>query len=228
VFWYAVLTGLKVLTYWEAYVAGLEYLAIFYIPLAIASAVRKKSGKTGTAAGLLSMLLLPVLHAIAMTVFVLTLAPIIFGIEGNATWSFPWEILTTAPGLFLTLIGVLIVAAGVMAIIPLLRHLPALQTLVLGVIALMFAFGIFIAENPSIIKGPIAVISDIWIITGLLVIVSIMSWVGRLAAAFAGKAIGIADDGPGRIMLFPLAAIFGFIPVFIYGALLGIQIRSGF
>jgi len=227
VFWYAVLTGLKVLTYWEAYVAGLEYLAIFYIPLAIASAVRKKSEKTGTAAGLLSMLLLPVLHAIAMTVFVLTLAPIIFGIEGNATWNYPWEILTTASGLFLTLIGVLIVAAGLMAIIPLLRRLPALQTLVLGVIALFFAFSIFITENPGIIKGHIAVIPDIWIIAGLLVIGIVMSWVGRLAADFAGKAVGIADDGPGRIMLFPLSAIFGFLPMFIYGALLGIQLKSG-
>jgi hypothetical protein len=227
VFWYVVISGLKTLTYWETYVAMLEYIAVFYVAAVIINVLTQKNRMSGVAVGRLSMLL-PVLHVLAMSIFVLTLAPIIFGIEEDAAWSFPWEIITTASGLFLTLIGVLIVAAGVMAIIPLLRRLPALQTLVLGVIALMFAFLIFITENPSIIKGPIAVIPDIWIITGLLVIVSIMSWVGSLAADFAGKAIGIADDGPGRIMLFPLAAIFGFIPVFIYGALLGIQLRSGF
>jgi hypothetical protein len=227
VFWYVVISGLKTLTYWETYVAMLEYIAVFYVAAVIINVLTQKNRMSGVAVGRLSMLL-PVLHVFAMSIFVLTLAPIIFGIEEDAAWSFPWEIITTASGLFLTLIGVLIVAAGVMAIIPLLRRLPALQTLVLGVIALMFAFLIFITENPSIIKGPIAVIPDIWIITGLLVIVSIMSWVGSLAADFAGKAIGIADDGPGRIMLFPLAAIFGFIPVFIYGALLGIQLRSGF
>ena len=42
-FWDSVLAGLKVLTYWEIYVAGLEYLGIFLIPLALVGFVMEKS-----------------------------------------------------------------------------------------------------------------------------------------------------------------------------------------
>ena len=34
-FWDSVVAGLRVLTYWETYVAALEYLAIFFIPTAL-------------------------------------------------------------------------------------------------------------------------------------------------------------------------------------------------
>jgi hypothetical protein len=227
VFWYIVISGLKVLTYWETYAAMIEYIAIFYAAAFIVNTLTRKNRMSVAAAGRIS-LLLPVLQACALLVFVLSLAPIIFGVAEDAAWSYPLEIITAATGRFFTLIGILIVFSGMMAIIPLLRRLPALQSFVLGVIALMFCFGIFITENPGILKGPIAVIPDIWIITGLLAIVSVTSWAGRRTAAFAGRMSGIEEKGPGKIILFPLSAVFGLLPVFMYGAFLGVQLRGGF
>ena len=61
-FWDSVLAGLKVLTYWETYVAGLEYLAIIFIPMAIVGMIIEKSESGGAAVGCLSMLFLPVLQ----------------------------------------------------------------------------------------------------------------------------------------------------------------------
>ena len=126
-FWDSVLAGLKVLTYWETYVVGLEYLAIFFVPIAIVGIVMEKSEGASAAAGRLSMFLLPVLQVAAMAVLVLTLAPIIFGFAEDAAWSFPWKIITMAPGAFFKLVGVLVVASIALAFIS--RSNPSLRIL---------------------------------------------------------------------------------------------------
>jgi hypothetical protein len=38
--------------------------------------------------------------------------------------------------------------------------------------------------------------------------------------------VEFAAEGFGRLLVFPIAAIFGFIPVFMYGAWLGAQLRG--
>ncbi len=38
----------------------------------------------------------------------------------------------------------------------------------------------------------------------------------------------MAEEGLGQLIMFPIGAIFGFIPVFMYGAWLGAQVRGGF
>ena len=228
-FWDSVLAGLKVLTYWETYVVGLEYLAIFFIPIAIVGIVMEKSEGASAAAGCLSMFLLPVLQVAAMAVLVLTLAPIIFGFAEDAAWSFPWKIITMAPGAFFKLVGVLVVASIALAFIPILGQLQSLQTLVLGAIALMFVLGIVDSINPGIVKGRVDFIPSFWFSVGLIVMGGIMSWVGMMVAALIVTGIEMAtEEGLGQLIMFPIGAIFGFIPVFMYGAWLGAQVKGGF
>ena len=228
-FWDSVLAGLKVLTYWETYVVGLEYLVIFFIPIAIVGIVMEKSEGASAAAGCLSMFLLPVLQVAAMAVLVLTLAPIIFGFAEDAAWSFPWKIITMAPGAFFKLVGVLVVASIALAFIPILGQLQSLQTLVLGAIALMFVLGIVDSINPGIVKGRVDFIPSFWFSVGLIVMGGIMSWVGMMVAALIVTGIEMAtEEGLGQLIMFPIGAIFGFIPVFMYGAWLGAQVKGGF
>ena len=146
-FWDSVLAGLKVLTYWETYIAGLEYLAISLIPLVIVGGVMMKS-ESGAVVGCLSIFLLPVLQIAAMTVMILTLAPIIFGLAEDAAWSYPWDLITLAPLVFLKLIGILIIAVIVLAFIPIFGQFQSLHTLVHGGITL-----IFIAANFNLYPG---------------------------------------------------------------------------
>lgn len=227
-FWESMLAGLKVLTYWETYIAGLEYLAIFFIPMIIVGMVMKKNEGVAGFVGCLIMLLMPVLQVAAMSVMILTIAPIIFGLGEDAAWSFPWQLIAMAPGTFFKLIGVLIVTAIALAFVPILGRLQSLQTLVLGGIALMFVLGILDSVNPGIVKGRVDFIPGFWFSVGLIVIGGIMSWVGMLVAALAVTALELAQEGIGQIVMFPIAAIFGFIPLFMYGAWLGAQIRGGF
>ena len=102
-FWDSVIGGLEVLTFWETYVAGLVYLLIFMVPMALMGLTMKE----GMAAGCVSMLVIPVFQAAAVAVFVLTLAPIIFGFAEDAAWSFPWVVISMLPGMFIKLVGTL-------------------------------------------------------------------------------------------------------------------------
>ena len=230
-FWDSVLAGINVLTYWETYVAGLEYLAIFFIPMIVVGMIMQKSERMSGSVGCLSMFLLPLLQVAAMLVFILTLAPIIFGFAEDAAWSFPWKVIILAPGAFLKLVGWLAVVTIILAIIPLLGQLQSLQTLVLGGLALVFVLGILESINPGIVKGRVDFIPSFWFSVGLLVIGGLMSWVGMMVAALLVTTIEMSikmTEGLGQMIMVPIAAIFGFIPLFMYGAWLGAQVKGGF
>lgn len=227
-FWDAVAGAFKILTHWEIYAAGLEYLAIFMGPMAIAGLVmaRKEDGD-GMAIGCVSMLLMPVLQVAAMAVFVLTLSPIIFGLSTDAAWSFPWQVLIGMPWAFAKLVGVLVIAAIVLAVIPVLGYLQSLHTLVLGGIALVFVLGILESAYPGLVRGRVDVMPGFWFVVGLLIVGAVMSWIGMVVASVLASAMDVMKEGIGQLVMFPVAAVFGFIPVFIYGAWLGGQLRAG-
>lgn len=224
-FWDSVVGGLNLLTFWETYVAGLEYLVLFMGPMVLISLVAQR---TINAVGCLGVLVMPVFQAVAIAVFVLTLAPIIFGLSEDAAWSFPWRLIGLAPGRFFLLVGVLVLAAGALTVIPFLGQLQSLHTLVLGGIALVFVLGILKSVNPDLVSGKLDVTPGFWFTVGLLVIGAIMAWVGIMVVALVAAAVEGTMEGFGQLLVFPVAAIFGFIPVFMYGAWLGGQLRHGF
>ena len=90
-FWDSVVAGLKVLTYWQTYAAGFEYLAIFVIPMVLASLFVNRGGGAAVGVGCLSAILLPLLQVAAVAIFTLSLSPIILDFETDAAWSFPGE-----------------------------------------------------------------------------------------------------------------------------------------
>ena len=125
-FWDSVVAGLNVLTYWETYAAGLEYIAIVLTPRFVMGSIMEKGERAGAVVGCMSMIVLPILQVLAMTVFVFTLAPIILGMNGDAAWSFPWTAMFAAPEAFFKMVGMLVVAAIVLSFIPLLGQLHSL------------------------------------------------------------------------------------------------------
>ncbi len=225
-FWGAVTGGLGVLTYWETYVAGLEYLALFMIPMTVVGIVATKSERAAGAIGCLSMLVLPVFQVFAIVVFVLTLSPIILGLSHDAAWAFPWTLTREAPGSLAKFVGLLLVAAVILAFVPILGRLQSLHTLLLGALALALVMGIIDTTNPGIVSKRVHFWPGFWFALGLLVIGGLMAWIGTLVAAVLATAVESAAEGLGQLLMFPVAAIFGFIPVFIYGTWLGAQLRG--
>ncbi|MGB5159399.1 hypothetical protein [Desulfobacterium sp. N47] len=96
-FWSAIIGGLKVLTFWEVYVAALIFTVISIGPMFFFGLIGEKNEAVGCLGG---MLIAPVFQALATIIFVFTLFPILLWFAGNAAWSawlFPWKILLSSP-----------------------------------------------------------------------------------------------------------------------------------
>ena len=228
-FWDSVIAGLMVLTYWETYIAGIEYLAIVLVPIAIVGLVTRRNDSATAAFGCLGMFIFPIFQLVGIIVFTLTLAPIILGIGADAAWTLPWTVITLAPGQFLKLLGVLFLTTFILALIPFINSLDSLGTLVLSAIALMFVVGLIDTINPGFIQEGAEVIPGFWFCVGLLLVGGVMTWIGIMIPAWLITVTHLADDEGMVALVMPFfGAIFGFIPAFMYGAWLGAQLRGGF
>jgi hypothetical protein len=231
-FWDSVKGSLSVFMHWETYLAGLEYLAISFIPMVLLGLLMaRRNGKAEMAAGLASMFVMPVFQVAATVVFVLTLAPIILGLSDDAAWSLPWRLIVFAPGAFTRLLLVLLVASVVLAFVPLLGHLKSLHVLILGAITLMFLLSPLEQIQPGLISDSVEFIPAFWFVVGILFFGGIMSWIGIMVSAILATLISLVNEDLGELFMLPvlpIGSIFGFIPVFIYGAWLGAQIKGTF
>lgn len=225
-FWDSVGSGLGVLTYWQTYAAGLIFLALTMGPMVLVGLATEKAGRAGGAVGCLSMLVLPFLQTFALVVFVLTLAPIILGLSSDAAWTFPWMLTAQAPWMMAKFIGKLLIAALVLAFIPLIGRFQSLHTLLLGSFALALVVGIIANVNPTVAAKTVHFWPGFWFVAGLLVLGAAMAWIGLMAAATLSTIVEARFEGLGQLLVFPVAAVFGFIPLFIYGAWLGAQLRA--
>jgi hypothetical protein len=118
-----------------------------------------------------------------------------------------------------------------MAFLPILGRFPPFHSLVLGALALALVIAIIENTYPGAVSKRVHFWPGFWFAVGLLVVGGVMVWLGVLVAALLAMAVdAIAGDtaakGLGQLLMFPVAATFGFIPVFIYGAWLGAQLRS--
>ena len=219
--------GLGTLLHWQTYAATAMFLALSMGPMLLIGYAGMKSGAAGGLVGCLSMLVMPFIQVFALVVFVLTLSPILLGLSDTAAWSFPWALTAQEPWLVAKFIGKLLVAAIVLALIPILGRFQSLHTLLLGSFALALVVGLLGSINPQVASKHVALWPGFWFTVGLVVVGSAMAWVGMLCAAVVSTAIDAHTEGLGQLVVFPLAAVFGFIPLFVYAAWLGQQLRAG-
>lgn len=225
-FWESIGSGLSVLTHWETYAAGLLFLVLSTGPVILFSVIASKSGKGSFAMGCLSVLVLPFFQVFALVVFVFTMAPIILGLSGEAAWRFPWMLTAEAPWSVAKFVGLLLLAALVLTFIPIIGQLQSLHTMLLGGLALILVLGLMRTANPEWAAKRVHVWPGFWFTVGLLVVGASMAWIGRMLAAALSIVIYKLAEGVGHIVLLPVAGVFGFFPVFIYGAWLGASFRT--
>lgn len=166
----------------------------------------------------------PVLQAAATIIYVLTLAPIMLGFSDEAAWRLPWAIAAAAPGSFLALVGVLIAVSIGLSLIPVLGRSGTLNTLAVGGVVLTYLLRNLGQIYPGIISRVTSFIPGFWFTVGLLVVSGGLSLVGTMAIGLVVVGTGMEEKGIDQLVFHPVAAVFGFIPVFIYGAWLGGQI----
>jgi len=236
-FFNTVFAGLKVLTYWETYLASLEFLAISMIPLFISGLFMSKFKKAEGPIGCLSLLILPLALSGAVIVMILSLSPIIFGFGEEAFWRFPLIIISMFPWSFFKLLFIMIVSCFLFATIPIVGKMPSMHFILIGCISLAYALettlrfhslGVIINNVPDVVQKDIIYFPGFLFSAFLLIIGGLFSWLGMIASSVVVAWIeerwntgGVAD-----LVITPIVAIFGFIPVFMYGAWLGAQVTG--
>lgn len=232
-FWNSVLAGLTVLTYWETYVAWFIYFVAIPIPVASAFFILEKNK------GEVPKLLidwLPVLYTVGVIAIMLILSPIIFGFSEDAAWAFPWKLILLMPWELIELVAILMVAYFIFAWIPIwVGWFHSLGSILIYCVLLMKILGIFESISPGIINEKVDFIPGLLFSVGLIVIGGIMSWVGKLVSALISAIIGMKvaktagySGNIGYIIFISIEPVFNFIPVYMYGAWLGAQVRVGF
>jgi hypothetical protein len=219
VFWDYVYSSLQVMTHWDTYLVVSVYLFLMLTPIILIFLILAKKHALSTR--YFRKLFLPVFEAIAVAIAVLTLFPIILGLGENALWNFPVRIMKSSPGGFLGLLGILIVLAYIIDVIPKFRKLQSLKTLVLGGVCLIFVQIFLSFINPSIEFELLNYIPGFWFIFGVIIISGVLSKLGHFVfVAFArvlGNKFNLKEE-VAELLILPVIATLGFLPVFIYGA----------
>lgn len=225
-FWESVGSGLEVLAYWQTYLAGLLFLALYMGPTFLIGVIVIKSDRNAGGAGFSFILISSLFHTFALVIFVLTMSPIILGLFDDAVWSFPWSFAAERPWSITKLVAKLLLTSVFLAFVPIIGRLQSLHTLILGGLTLAVAVGMIKAGNPVLATKAVHIWPGFWFATGLLVIGLIVAWLGEMLATFLAAIIEAKiGEGTGRLFILPIAAIFGFVPLFMYGAWLGAQLR---
>jgi len=220
-FWEAVKDGLMVLTFWETYVGILIYFAIFIIPTMVFAIAMEKN----EAIGCLGAIITPFIQTFASIVFIFTISPIILGISEDAAWSLPWLVLLNEPMVFLKIIGLLFIAAILIAFIPIIGQIQSLDMVVLGGLCLAFILSLLNSVYPGMGINQINPMPSFSYLAGFIVIAGISSWVGIMAVALIVTAIEEnVNETLAEYIMIPLGSVFNFIPIFIYGSWLGNQL----
>lgn len=218
-FWEAFYSALKVMTHWETHFVVLEYLTLMLTPVIVLFLILKKNHALSIES--FRKLFFPLLEAVAIAVSVLTLFPIILGVGEDVAWNFPLRIMQLSPGGFLALIGSLILLAYLIDVIPFLRKLRSVKTLVLGGVCLMFMRIFLDVINPVIDMNVMDLVPGFWFICGIIIISGILAKLGYFVfEAFVtvlGSRFNMREE-VAELLILPIIATLGFLPVFVYGA----------
>ncbi|UUZ76480.1 hypothetical protein LP414_01820 [Polaromonas sp. P1(28)-13] len=226
-FWDAVINGLSMFTHWQTYVAALIYVCMTLgIPMVMAF-FSEKSERATMGLGCLYMLLSPFIQAFALVILTISLSPILLGVAQGAAWSFPWLLIIHEPWWILKLIGGLTLATFILAMIPLIGSMQTLHTFVLGSFTIAVVLGFVDMMNPALNAGQARLWPGGWFVIGLCLISAALTWLTTFLSAILATIVDSRFEGAGTMVMIPLGAAFGFIPLFIYAAWLGSQLHRG-
>lgn len=171
------------------------------------------------------MLMQPLFQALAVFITVCTLFPIMLG-RPEAAWSFPWILIVNMPGRILIILVVMLVISVVGAFIPILGRANSFIMFIMGGVVVAFLTLIIHKINPELGIRNIQIIPGFLTIIGFVIVSAIVSWLGMLASAAVVTLLFRDREDISQLVMMPLGSVFGFIPVFIYAAWIGLQIKG--
>ncbi len=212
-------SALQVMTHWDTYIVVLVYLFLMLAPIILIFMILHK--KHALSARYFRKLFLPLFEAIAAAVAVLTLFPIILGMGDDALWGFPLKIMRSSPAGFFGLMGILIVLAYIIEVIPQLRKLQSFKTLILGGVSLVFVQIFLSFINPIVDIELTDYVPGFWFVCGTILVSGVLSKLGHFVfvslTTVLGNKFNLREE-VAELLILPAIASLGLLPVFIYGA----------
>ncbi len=224
-FWQSVLNGLGVLLHWQTYVVALMYFVISFLPFIAIMFAGEKSEELMMKGGCLVMLIHPLFQALAVFVSVCTLFPIMLG-GTEAAWSLPWMLVITEPVRTLIILVIMLVLSFVGAFMPILGRANSFIMFIMGGAVLVFLTLAIHKVHPELGIRNIELIPGWLTIIGIVIVSGVSSWLGILAAAAIVTVLFRDKEEISQLIMMPLGSVFGFIPIFIYAAWIGLQIKG--
>ena len=218
-FWQSVLNGFGVFLHWQTYAVALMYFVVSFLPLIVFMLVGGRYG------GCLCMLILPLFQALAIYVSVCTLFPIMLG-GAQAAWTLPWMLLLTEPVQTLIILVIMLVLLHVGVVVPILGRADSFIMFLMGGAVLVSLTLTIHKLFPELGIQNIELIPDLLTIIGIVIVSGISSWLGVLAVAAITALLFRGKEDISQFIMMPLVSVFGFIPIFIYAAWIGLQIKG--
>lgn len=224
-FWDAVINGLKVLLHWQTYVVAVMFFIISFLPIIVLMFERNKSDALMTKGGCLAVLIQPFFQALAVFISVCILLPIMFG-ESKAAWSLPWMLMIDFPVRTLILLIILLVLSVTGALVPFLGRFNSFIAFIMGVAVMVFITMVVHSINPELGIRNVDIIPGFLTSIGIVIVSVITSWIGCLVSAVVVTLLVRNKEGISQLIMITLGSILGFIPIFIYGAWIALQIKG--
>jgi hypothetical protein len=249
VFWNATLSGFKIFGFWQLYAAAAAFAAIVVLPklffalfadryrfgnyplsprlfwLLISfhfhSGFRELTDRAvedRIAGGVPATLFIGFCELFGTYFFILTLSPIILGLSPHAAWSLPWVLLFHDPLTFLKIIGLIIVSALLLGFAPLINAFESIQNLAYS--------GVILAFTVASIHGIAGVkfFPDFWSAVGIVAVAVAAKWLLLLFLVALSMLARLED--PPQLVGILIGPLVNFLPTFIYGGWLALQIRT--
>ena len=131
-----------------------------------------------------------------------------------------------APGRTLILLIIMLVLSVAGAFIPLLGRANSFIMFIMGGAVMVFITMVLHNINPELGIRNIEIIPGFFTIIGIVIVSGVSSWIGMLASAGAVTLLLRDKEEISQLIMIPLGSVFGFIPIFIYGAWIGLQIKG--
>jgi len=222
----AVINGMKVLLHWQTYAIAIVYFVISFLPvIGDMLATTSDSYLRMTKGSLLAMLVQPFFQSLGVFISVCTLSPIILFGQSEAAWSLPWWLIVNVPGRILILLVVMLGASLAGALLPVIGRANSFIMLIMGCAVFSFLTKIGHQINPELNITGVQILPGFTTAVGILIISGFTTWLGIVGSALAVTLLLGEKNRIGELIMIPLGTCFGFIPIFIYGAWLGLQIQ---
>jgi hypothetical protein len=217
-FWKCTCVGLALLTHWQTYAAALLFLSFSMGSKHLSDALNAFLGKTSTSSRSLSHLVLELGQVAGITVFVSIMCPMMLGLSMHGAWSLPCCEVAQS-------FAVLLLIAVMLSRLPILRS-PSVFTFVIGAITLVLTIERLYGRTTVPRISSIQLWPGMWFMIALFSVGTALTWLGTMLAVMPSVVTQGRAKRISTLLAYPLAAAFGFIPLFIYCAWLGHQIGT--